>query len=42
MTTCNVTVKKMDDRFKIQMDSSLANALTGGMNEYLNSLQNKQ
>ena len=42
MATCNVTLKKVDDRFKIQMDSSLANALTGGMNEYLNSLQNKQ
>ncbi len=37
--TCNVTVRNIDNEFKIQMDSSLANALTGGMNEYLDSLQ---
>lgn len=37
--TCNVIVRNIDDEFKIQMDSSLANALTGGMNEYLDSLQ---
>lgn len=37
--TCNVVVRKINDTFKIQMDSSLANALSGGMNEYLNSLQ---
>lgn len=36
---CNVSVKKINDEFKIQMDSSLANALTGGMNEYLAFLQ---
>lgn len=36
---CEVYVRKIDDEFKIQMDSSFANALTGGMNQYLNSLQ---
>lgn len=37
--TCNVVVRKLNDEFKIQMDNSFANALTGGMNEYLDSLQ---
>ncbi|MCI9131268.1 hypothetical protein [Thomasclavelia cocleata] len=36
---CNIVVRKLNDEFKIQMDSSFANALTGGMNEYLSSLQ---
>lgn len=36
---CNVIVRKLNDEYRIQMDSSLANALTGGMNEYLNLLQ---
>ena len=36
---CSIGVRKINDNFKIQMDSSLANALTGGMNEYLSSLQ---
>lgn len=38
-SVCNVNLMKLNDEFKIQMDSSLANALTGGMNDYLASLQ---
>lgn len=40
--TCNIIVRKLNNEFKIQMDSSFANALTGGMNEYLSSLQGGQ
>lgn len=38
-STCNVNLIKLNNEFKIQMDSSFANALTGGMNDYLASLQ---
>lgn len=37
--TCDVLVREVNNELKIQMDGFLANALTGGMNEYLNSLQ---
>lgn len=33
-----VSVLKIDEEYKIQMDGSLANALSGGMNDYLESL----
>lgn len=33
-----VPVLKIDGEYKIQMDGSLANALSGGMNDYLESL----
>lgn len=36
---CNVVVRELNDEFKIEMNSSFANALTGGMNEYLDRLQ---
>ena len=36
---CNVTVRKIKREFKIQIDDVFANALTGGMNKYLFSLQ---
>lgn len=39
ITNCTVVVRKINGEYKIQMDGYLANALTGGMNEYLNSLQ---
>ncbi|MGN0441163.1 MAG: lipoprotein [Acutalibacteraceae bacterium] len=39
---CKVKVRNVGDVFKIQMDSSLANALTGGMNEYLASMQESE
>lgn len=35
---CNILVLKINDEYKIQFDASLANALTGGMNEYINSI----
>lgn len=35
---CNILVLKIKDEYKIQFDASLANALTGGMNEYINSI----
>ena len=37
-TVCNVVVREVNDDFKIEMNSSFANALTGGMNDYLNGL----
>lgn len=33
-----VSVLKINEEYKIQMDGSLANALSGGMNDYLESL----
>lgn len=36
---CTVIVRKNGAEYKILMNNSLANALTGGMNEYLYSLQ---
>ena len=33
-----VSVLRIDEEYKIQMDGSLANALSGGMNDYLESL----
>lgn len=35
---CDIVVLKINDEYKIQFDASLANALTGGMNEYINSI----
>ncbi len=37
-TVCNVVVREVNDEFKIEMSGSFANALTGGMNDYLNGL----
>ena len=36
--SAQVSVLKNDEEYKIQMDGSLANALSGGMNDYLESL----
>lgn len=36
--SAQVPVLKIDEEYKIQMDGSLANALSGGMNDYLESL----
>ena len=36
--SAQVSVLKIDGECKIQMDGSLANALSGGMNDYLESL----
>ena len=40
--TCSVTVLKFGDDYKLNLDGELANAMTGGMNEYLASLQTQQ
>ena len=37
--TAESTVLKINGTFKIQMNSALANALSGGMNDYLISLE---